>query len=239
MLIVGLTGGIATGKSSATAFLRAEGVRVIDMDDVARVVVQPGWRALSSIRREFGDSVLLPDGTLDRAELGKRIFADPMQRRVLNRLMQVPLATELLRQLGASFAAGCAVVVVDAPLLFEAGLHRLTRRIIVVAAPESVQLERLMARDSLSAEEAAARIRSQMPLADKVARADFIVDNGGDRAASRSALRDAWGRVLAEAPSSAPRWAWARLPRARGLAASMALWLVLCALRLAGQVRPA
>lgn len=235
MLVVGLTGGIATGKSSATAWLRGEGVRVVDMDEVARVVVQPGWRALAAIRRRFGDGVLLADGALDRAELGRRVFADPAERRALNRIMQLPLAAELLRRLAAAFAAGCPVVVVDAPLLFESGLHRLARRVVVVAAPEGAQRERLMARDALTAEEARARVEAQMPLARKVARADHVVDNGGDREASAASLRAAWRRVLAEAPPPAPRWPWARLPRARSLAEGLALWLVFVGLRACGQ----
>ncbi|KAG8461597.1 hypothetical protein KFE25_001201 [Diacronema lutheri] len=232
MLIVGLTGGIATGKSMATAWLRAQGVRVIDMDDVARVVVQPGRPALARIRRRFGDGVLHPDGSLDRAELGKRVFGDASERRALNAIMRVPLTVELLRGLGAALGDGLGVVVIDAPLLFEAGLHRLAAHVIVVATPEGTQLERLIARDGVSREDAMARIVAQLPLATKIARADVIVENGGDRASGLRSLEAAWARVRADAPPCARQLPWLRLPRASSLPASALLWLALCAVRL-------
>ncbi|KAJ1621555.1 dephospho-CoA kinase-domain-containing protein [Pavlovales sp. CCMP2436] len=235
MLIVGLTGGIATGKSTATAYLRGLGTPVIDMDEVARVVVEPGRPALAAIGRQFGQSVLQPDGTLNRAELGKRIFTDSAQRRTLNRLMQRPILLELLGQLCACFVAGHGIVVVDAPLLYEAGLQTLVSKVLVVAAPEGEQLQRLMARDSLSAEDARARVDSQMPLAKKVARADYIVDNTSTREAAQASLLAAWKQITAGSalqPTSRP---WARLPRARNLAVSVALWFVLAWFRLTGR----
>jgi dephospho-CoA kinase len=237
MQIIGLTGGISTGKSTATAALREDGVDVIDLDEVARIVVEPGRPALAAIVARFGASVLRADGSLDRAALGERVFAVPADRRALNGLMRWPILLEVLCQLGARFAAGDALVVLDAPLLYEARMDLLASRVLVVTAPAEAQLARLMARDGLSREAAEARIAAQMPLAAKAARADAILDNSGGRDEAQAALRVAWARVAVRASEPQRRWPWARLPRARNAAVGAALWLAFGALRLAGRFR--
>lgn len=237
MLIVGLTGGIATGKSTATAVLRREGVAVVDLDELARVVVEPGRPAHSRIVRRFGRSVLLADGQLDRAALGKLVFADVKARRELNAATHGAILRELLGRIAALWLSGAPVCVIDAPLLFEARMHHLCRTVVVMRASAEVQLARLMSRDGLERDDALQRVQAQMPLADKCSRADVVIDNDGEREGSERQLQAAWRALLAQhgAGSTRAGWpGWARLPRARTLAISAALWGALLFARAAG-----
>ncbi len=186
MITVGLTGGIATGKSTVARIFSQAGARVIDADRIAREAVRRGRPAWQEIVDHFGDKVLLPDGEIDRAVLGSIIFNDPEQQAVLNRIVhpQVFAAIEAQRARIAETAPD-AVVILDIPLLFEAGNRRDLAEIIVVYAPEPVQLARLMKRDGLPRRDALARIRSQMPIEEKKKRATRVIDNSGDLAATR------------------------------------------------------
>lgn len=177
--IIGLTGGIATGKSTVTAMFRDLGVTVIDADVVAREVVQPGTDGLASIVEAFGASMLAADGGLDRAKLGALVFADEVARKTLNDITHPRIAMRMLEHAETARLAGDAWVIYDAALLVENNIHTMLPATIVVACPPEVQLARLMARDGFSVAEARERIASQLPIADKVAVAQHVVDNAG------------------------------------------------------------
>lgn len=194
MIVVGLTGGIASGKSTVAEFLREAGARIVDADRIARAVVTPGRPAHNEIVAAFGRTILLPDGQIDRKRLGAIIFSDPVQQAALNAIVH-PRVIEGIDAVVDRIAAESpdAVVVLDVPLLYEAGMDRDLSDVIVVYVPEALQLQRLMARDGLSAAEAMARIRSQLPLAEKRRRATIVIDNSGSKTAARqlaSALFD-------------------------------------------------
>lgn len=177
MLLAGLTGGIATGKSTVSRLFVECGARLIDADVLAREVVAPGRPALQQIVESFGREVLRPDGTLDRDRLGKAVFGDPAQLEKLNAIVH-PYVAVAQEQRSREIAGKepHAVIVYDAALLIEAGAHKRMDKIIVVTADEQTQLARLKARDHLSAEEAGRRIATQMPLAEKAKVADYVID---------------------------------------------------------------
>lgn len=189
MIVIGLTGGIATGKSTVAEALRGLGLPVIDADQVARQVVQPGQPALNELVSAFGPSILRPDGQLDRTRLGALIFADTAARRRLNDITHPHILKAMDEMRQAAEARGERVLVLDVPLLFEAGMQGSVDRVWVVAAPESVQMRRLMNRDGISAEEARQRIQAQMSLTDKIGRADAVIDNSGSVEAARSRVQ--------------------------------------------------
>jgi len=177
MLLAGLTGGIATGKSTVSRLFVECGARLIDADVLAREVVAPGRPALQQIVESFGREVLRPDGTLDRDRLGKAVFGDPAKLEKLNAIVH-PYVAVAQEQRSREIAGKepHAVIVYDAALLIEAGAHKRMDKIIVVTADEQTQLARLKARDHLSAEEAGRRIATQMPLAEKAKVADYVID---------------------------------------------------------------
>jgi dephospho-CoA kinase len=177
MLLAGLTGGIATGKSTVSRLFVECGARLIDADVLAREAVAPGRPALQQIVESFGREVLRPDGTLDRDRLGKAVFGDPAQLEKLNAIVH-PYVAVAQEQRSREIAGKepHAVIVYDAALLIEAGAHKRMDKIIVVTADEQTQLARLKARDHLSAEEAGRRIATQMPLAEKAKVADYVID---------------------------------------------------------------
>ncbi len=182
MLLVGVSGGVATGKSSVSRALAALAVPVVDADAVARDVVAPGTPLLARVLAAFPhDARTLPDGSLDRRALGAAVFADAGKRRRLNALLHPAIARELVSRLRAAFASGAHVVALDAPLLYESrSLLRLCDATCVVACSPDTQLARLRARDpDLSEEDARRRIAAQLPLADKVRQATYVVDNNG------------------------------------------------------------
>ncbi|XP_076460541.1 dephospho-CoA kinase-like [Babylonia areolata] len=180
MFLVGLTGGIASGKSTATSMFKALGAPVIDADQIARDVVQPGKRAWKKIREEFGEKVFLSDGQLDREALGREIFFDANKRKQLNAITHPEIRNMMVLQLFYCFLKGCQFVVVDLPLLFETkSMISFVSYVVVVSCTVDQQLQRLKTRSRLSQEEAEARIDSQMPLEEKCRRATFIVDNSG------------------------------------------------------------
>ncbi|HYG66879.1 MAG TPA: dephospho-CoA kinase, partial [Anaeromyxobacteraceae bacterium] len=172
MRLVGLTGGIATGKSTFAAALRALGAPVIDADRLAREVVEPGRPALAEIVRAFGPGVLAPDGSLDRRRLGAIVFADPEARRRLEAITHPAIRAAMREETARLAAAGHAVAFYDVPLLYEVGLEREVDAVVVVYAPRAAQLERLRRRDGLDAAGAEARLAAQLPIDEKAARAD-------------------------------------------------------------------
>lgn len=209
MRLVGLTGGIATGKSTFAAALRAQGVPVVDADALARAVVAPGRPALEAVVREFGPGVRGADGALDRKALGALVFADPGARRRLEAILHPAIREAMQAETARLAAAGHDLAFYDAALLFEVGLDAAMALVVVVDAPPEVQLARLAARDGLPREAAAARLAAQLPVAEKAARADVVVENAdaavplGPKAARLVAdLRAGLGRRL---PGEPPR----------------------------------
>jgi dephospho-CoA kinase len=191
-LLVGLTGGIATGKSTVSEMLRRRGCVVIDADVLARDVVEPGEPALERIVDEFGPDVLQPDGRLDRQALGAMVFGDPAKRKRLEQITHPAIRERLARRLAELVAEGFrGIVVFDAPVMIESGNYKTMDRLVVVAAGEQTQLARLMARDGLDREAATQRIRSQMPVVEKVKLADYVIWNDGDRAETDAQVEQA------------------------------------------------
>lgn len=177
--VFGLTGGIGTGKSTVAALLRERGVPVVDADALAREAVQAGSPGLAQVVEAFGSGVLDERGELDRKRLGALVFADDQARKRLNDITH-PIVRQLSQQRFAALdQQGVELAAYDVPLLFEVGLDRVLRPIVVVAASEAKQLERVVKRDGLSVEQARARIRAQLPLAEKRAQAEHVVENDG------------------------------------------------------------
>ena len=180
MLIAGLTGGIASGKSTVSGFLKEAGAVIVDADKIARHVVQKGQPAWQKIVDVFGSSILLPDGEIDRSLLGDIIFHDPEQKQALNRIVHPEVFSEnatRLREIEKNQPD--AIVILDVPLLIESGMDVGLSEIIVVYIPESLQIQRLMKRDALTPARALARIGSQMPIEEKKKRATLLIDNSG------------------------------------------------------------
>ncbi len=180
MLVAGLTGNIASGKSTVAEFLSRSGALIIDADRIAHQVVAPGQPACSEIGKLFGQHILRPDGTIDREILGRLVFEDQGLRRQLEAIVHPRVSAEIDRQMAEiTRNRPEAVVIMDIPLLFETGRTEGLAEIIVVYTPETTQLERLMRRNGLKPDEARARMASQMSLDEKVAGATIVIDNGG------------------------------------------------------------
>lgn len=208
MHVFGLTGGIGSGKSAAAARLRARGVPVLDADAIARDVVRPGAPALAELTAAFGDDVLAADGTLDRKALAARAFASPEAKRRLDAITHPRIAAETARRTHALDAAGEPLACYEAALLVENGLADAFRPLVVVHVPEPVQIARASSRDGATEDEVRARIRAQLPLAEKVARADHAVDNSGPRdalVARVDEVLDAVCRSVGVDPARYPR----------------------------------
>lgn len=186
LFVVGLTGGIASGKSTVSAMLAEAGIPVIDADRLAREAVEPGRPAFREVVEAFGREVVGPDGHLDRKRLAGIVFADPAARARLESIVH-PRVFEGERAALAHLARGQpgGVVVVDAALLLEAGNHRWMDAVVLVLAPREAQIERLVARDRLSRAEAEARLAAQWPLEAKRPYADYEIDNGGSLESTR------------------------------------------------------
>lgn len=179
MKVLGLTGGIACGKSTISQTLRELGAAIVDGDALSRELTAADGAALPAIRQAFGDGVFHPDGTLDRRALGARVFTDDGARAQLDRIMQPLLRTLILRDIAAARDSRAKVCVLDMPLLYEKGLDALCDRVWCASLPRQTQLERLMARDGFTREEAEARLRSQLSTEEKAARADVVIDTSG------------------------------------------------------------
>jgi dephospho-CoA kinase len=177
--VVGLTGGIASGKTTFAEALRARGVPVVDADAFARAAVARGSPALAEIARAFGPDVLAADGTLDRRRMGALVFADADARRRLEAITHPAVRRAMAEETARLAGAGHELVFYDTPLLFEVGLERALDSVVVVWAPREAQRARLVARDGLAPAEADARLAAQLPIDEKAARADFVVENAG------------------------------------------------------------
>jgi dephospho-CoA kinase len=193
--VIGLTGGIASGKSAVAGMLRDLGAPVIDADLLAREVVAPGSDGLAAIRDQFGPDLLDETGALDRQKMGDLVFRDPEARRKLNAITHPRIAAASQREIARAAADGHRHVVYEAALIVENGLQSWMHALIVVSVPESVQRARLMARDQIDEQAARARIAAQLPLADKVAVADYVVDNSGTLDATRARVAEIWRTI--------------------------------------------
>lgn len=178
-MIIGLTGSIASGKSTVAKLLKERGYPIVDSDEIARLVVQPGKPALKEIEELFGSQVIREDGSMDRVAVGKIVFSDSEKRTQLNNVVHPVIRNELIAQKEAYLAAGAETVVLDIPLLFENKLHDYVEKILVVSVTPIIQKQRLLARNGLSEQEASARIASQLPMNVKEAGADAVIDNNG------------------------------------------------------------
>jgi dephospho-CoA kinase len=175
--VIGLTGGIASGKSVVARELSSLGVSVIDADRLAREVVAKGTEGLAEVVRAFGEEVLQPDGTLDRERVAARVFQDADARARLNAIVHPRIGQLSLERIAAAQASSTPYVVYEAPLLVETGAFRGLAALVVVATPPEVQLARVIARDGLTEEAGKARLAAQTPLAAKLAVADYVIQN--------------------------------------------------------------
>ena len=202
--VIGLSGGIGTGKSTVAGMLRALGAVVIDADEIVHRLQAPGAPLLAELAAAFGPDILGADGALDRKRLADRVFADPEARRRLNAIVHPKVGLEMARQLEAARRAGAPLVVLDIPLLFEsraAGAGATSTlpfdATVLVYAPRAVQIERTVARDGCSVAQAESRIAAQMPFDEKRALAEHVIDNGGALADTERQVRALWERLTA------------------------------------------
>jgi len=198
-LLVGLTGGIATGKSTVSALLRQLGCEIIDADLLAREVVQPGQPALAQIVTEFGRDVVTAAGELDRKKLGAVVFANPERRRRLEAITHPAIRDRFLARLDELAQQGfVGLVVFDAAVMIESGNYKNMDRLVVVVTDEATQMARLHARDGTDDAENRRKIASQMPLAEKAKLADFVIDNSGSRDATAEQVRRLFAALMSE-----------------------------------------
>ena len=186
LVVAGLTGGIATGKSTVSSILREAGAIIIDADAIARDVVKKDLPAWHEIVIKFGKEVLLPDGEIDRVRLGDIIFRDSSKKEILNKIVHphvIQKVAELIEAIGKE--SPDSVVILDVPLLIEAGMDKGMEDVVIVYTPEDIQKKRLVERDGISDEEALLRIHSQMPIEKKREFATIIIDNSGTIAATK------------------------------------------------------
>jgi len=193
--IVGLTGGIATGKTTAANIFNGLGAAVIDIDRIAREAVKPGSKPYQEIVAAFGREVLNPEGDVNRDRLARLIFTSKTLREKLNRITHPAIIKEMKRRAGL-LSSSRLLVIVDVPLLFEVNMVSFFDKIIVVTCREEAQIKRLRKRDSLSAEEARQRMASQLPLSAKAKRADFLINNDGDFEEIEEQVKKIWEKLI-------------------------------------------
>lgn len=178
-MIIGLTGSIASGKSTVAKMIESYGLPIVDADVVARQVVEPGTPTLKKIAEAFGPEVIAHDGSMDRAKVGSIIFHNEEMRKTLNSIIHPAIREEMLRQRDEFISFGEKNIFMDIPLLFESKLEHFVEKIIVVSVKREVQLQRLMERNGLSEKEANARIATQIPVIEKEQLADAVIHNNG------------------------------------------------------------
>ncbi len=195
-MIMGLTGGIASGKSTVSALFVAKGARLVDADVIARGVMLPGHPVLAAAVEHFGQTILLPDGTLNRAALGEIVFHDQAALQVLNNLTHPAIRQEIKETMYAMEEEDpLSLIVVDIPLLYESELDNLFKKITVVYVPREIQLARLMERNGLSLEQATGRLDAQMDIEEKRRRADYVIDNSGELTHTEQQVAELWDRL--------------------------------------------
>jgi dephospho-CoA kinase len=199
MLRVGLTGGLASGKSTVAGFFRELGAFHLDADRMAHELLAPGGAAEAEVVARFGRGIVGTGGVIDRKALAAIVFADARALADLNAIVHPKVREEIGRQIAARATAAHRepVALIDAALLVEAGMHHDLDALVVVSCGEAAQIERAVARGGLTREEAAARVAAQAPLADKLAAADFVIDNGGALDDTKRQVRDVWEALKA------------------------------------------
>lgn len=197
MHLIGLTGGIATGKSTVARMLAARGATVINADALAREVVEPGQPALAEIRARFGDDVIATDGSLDRAMLASIVFDDVTARRDLERITHPRVRDLMQRRIADALAADAELVVADVPLLFETNGEGFYEGVLLVYAPPDVQVARVRQRDGVDEHAARARLAAQMPIDEKRERATWVIDNSGSLAETEEQVARWWDALAA------------------------------------------
>ena len=193
---IGLTGGIASGKSTVGAMLRQMGAVVIDTDWIAHEVTAPGSGAVMEMSRRYGSDIVKEDGSLRRDAVGKIVFSDPVEKKWLEALLHPLIRAEAEKQAQAAFEAGQRVVVLDVPLLFESGWNGKVDEIWTVYTPQAIQEVRLQRRDGYTDSEIADRLASQWPIDEKAKRADVVIDNTGLPESTRRQVEVAWNAVV-------------------------------------------
>jgi len=205
MIVVGLAGRSGAGKSTVAGMFGARGAACLDVDGVAREIVHLGSPVLAEIERAFGPEYLLPGGGLDRRKLGRRVFSDPAALDLLNEITHPALVREArgwIAELGANEKPP-PVAVIDAAVLFESGLARLADAVVVVVASEQVQAERIAVRDSISTEQALARVRAQRPIEEMVKRADFVIRTDCSLEQVEAQVDRVWQTLVSGGPTRA------------------------------------
>jgi dephospho-CoA kinase len=201
-LLVGLTGGIATGKSTVSGILRGLGGEIIDADLLAREVVEPGQPALAQVATEFGHDVVTASGALDRKRLGAIIFANPERRRRLEAITHPAIRERFLARLDELAEKGfVGIVVFDAAVMIESGNYKNMDRLVVVVTDDATQMARLQGRDGTDEAENRRKIDSQMPLVEKAKLADYVIDNSGTRDATAEQVRRVFAVLMSELES--------------------------------------
>lgn len=196
MYKIGLTGGIASGKSTVVSMLRQYGAAIIDCDIIARDVVLPGSKGLQAVVRAFGPQALLSDGTMNRAYIGSVVFTNPAKKQELEEILFPLIRQELRTKITQLEKTGEAVAFLDMPLLFEVKYHSYVDEVWLVYVDAATQLTRLMARNGYTKEEALARIRSQFPIDKKRALSQVIVDNTASLEKTEEQVKAAWNQLL-------------------------------------------
>lgn len=203
MLRVGLTGGIATGKSTVGEMFVALGVRLIDADRIVHELLEPGQAVYAAVVREFGPGVLLPDGTIDRRSLGGIIFGDVSRREALNAIVH-PVVIQRQREFVEDVARQDpdGIAMVDAALMIEVGTYKNYDALVVVTCPPEMQVQRLVERSGLTLEDARKRIQAQMSIEEKVRYADYVIDNSGSLANTKDQVAKVYSALRARAVRS-------------------------------------
>jgi dephospho-CoA kinase len=200
MRVIGLTGGIASGKSTVSRMFADLGAKVVDADKIAREVVEPGKPALADIVKTFGADMLLPSGDLDRKKLGAVVFNDPQKRAQLNAITHPRIAATVQERLDELRKQGAEVAIYEAALIVENKIHLGMEGLIVVAIDEETQIDRMARRDELTREEAQKRIHAQAPLSDKIAVADWVIETNGALPSTREKVAKVWEEIRAGGP---------------------------------------
>ncbi|TCZ75287.1 dephospho-CoA kinase [Paenibacillus albiflavus] len=192
-MFLGLTGGIACGKSTVANMLKARGAILIDADVIAREVVEPGQPGLLQLVQHFGREIILPDGRLDRKALGGIVFGDEAKRKELNNILHPSIRKEIRNRMEKyAISDPDKLIVVDIPLLYESGYDSMFEQIMVVYVPREIQLKRLIHRDGFTQAEAEARLNTQVPIEDKKNLADVLIDNSGSLDTTEAQIEAFW-----------------------------------------------
>ena len=198
MKIAGLTGGIGSGKTTVAELFKELGAYVIDADELARRVVEPGKPAWEEIKKEFGEKVLNPDQTLNRQKLAEIVFSDPKAKARLEKITHPRIGEEIIKELKRAKELGAKLAIIDAPLLLESPLAKWVKPVIVVVADEKVRIERVCKRDGVSPEEVKARIKNQSPDAEKIKKADYVIENNSGLKELKEKVKELWKKLVSD-----------------------------------------